>query len=250
MPAALADRPDRTTAVSPSDNTPSNDAPVPPAAKKLTVKQEREQRRLAKVEAFKRQQARAKRNRIIAASLSSVAALAVIAVIVTIVVTSGTPKRNPDDIAIEGLDTWSDIDYQHIETPVDYEGQYGMNPPAGGSHSQYWLNCGIYEEEQPAENAVHSLEHGAVWVTYNPDEVTDGELETLRDSLPSTYVILSPIADLDAPVIASAWGAQVRLDGADDERLGDFVEKYWQSGDVPEPGARCDGVLDGPGKVA
>lgn len=236
--------------MSPRDNTPADDAAVPPSAKKLTVKQEREQRRLAKVEAFKKQQAKAKRNRIIAITLSSVAALAVVAIIVTVVITSSTPRRDPSEIDIAGIQTWSDIDYNHVETPVDYEEQYGMNPPAGGSHSQYWLNCGIYEEEQPAENAVHSLEHGAVWVTYNPAMVGEDGVQALRDALPSSYIILSPSEDLDASVVASAWGAQVKLDGVDDERLGDFVEKYWQSGDVPEPGARCDGVLDGPGKVA
>ncbi|MCW4385229.1 DUF3105 domain-containing protein [Salinibacterium sp. SYSU T00001] len=237
--------------MSPRDpKNPGGEAPVPPAAKKLTVKQEREQRRLAKVEAFKKQQARAKRNRIIAISLSSVAAVAVVALIVTIVVTSSTPARDPESIDIAGLETWSDIDYTHTNEDVDYEALYGMTPPAGGSHNQYWLNCGIYEEPQTEENAVHALEHGAVWVTYNPEDVAGDDLETLRDSLPGSYIILSPIEGLEAPVVASAWGAQVMLDGVDDERLGDFIEKYWQSGDVPEPGARCDGAIDGPGKLA
>lgn len=236
--------------MSPRDQNTPEEPVVPPGAKKLTVKQEREQRRLAKVEAFKKEQARARRNRIIAIVLSSVAALAVVAVIITIVVTSATPKRNAADISVEGIQTWSDIDYTHVEGAVDYEGEYGMNPPAGGSHNSAWLNCGIYEEPQQAEYAVHALEHGAVWVTYNPELVSGDDLSALRDSLPGSYIVLSPIAELDAPVVASAWGAQVKLDGVDDERLSDFVEKYWKSGDVPEPGARCDGAIDGPGKLA
>ncbi|MEX1079631.1 MAG: DUF3105 domain-containing protein [Homoserinimonas sp.] len=223
---------------------------LPPSAKKLTVKQEREARRQAKVEQFRKQQARAKRNRIVAIVLSSVAALAVVALIVTVVISNATPKRDPADIDVAGVQTWDDLEYVHTDGPVDYEGQYGMNPPAGGSHNPAWLNCGIYTEEQQNESAVHALEHGAVWVTYNPDELDEADVDALRSQLPDSYIILSPYPDLDAPVVASAWAAQVKLDGVDDPRLGDFVEKYWQSPDVPEAGALCTRGIDGPGKVA
>ncbi|HEU4808955.1 MAG TPA: DUF3105 domain-containing protein [Homoserinimonas sp.] len=223
---------------------------LPPSAKKLTVKQEREARRQAKVEQFKKQQARAKRNRIVAIVLSSVAALAVVALIVTVVISNATPKRDPADIDVAGVQTWDDLEYVHTNGPVDYDDLYGMNPPAGGSHNPAWLNCGVYTEPVPNENAVHSLEHGAVWVTYDPDAVGEAEVDELRSMLPDSYVILSPFPGLETPVVASAWAAQVKLDGVDDERLGDFVEKYWQSPTVPEPGSACSGAIDGPGKIA
>ena len=223
---------------------------LPPSAKKLTVKQEREARRQAKVEKFKKEQARAKRNRLVAIILSSVAAVGVVALLVTVVISNATPKRDPADIDVAGVQTWADIEVGHVTTPVDYEEQYGANPPAGGMHNPVWLNCGVYTEPQQNENAVHSQEHGAVWVTYNPDELSEADVEELRSQLPDTYVILSPYTDLDAPVVASAWGAQVKLDGVDDPRLGDFVEKYWQSVDAPERGAPCNGQLDGPGKIS
>ena len=232
-----------------SDN--STEEPVlPPSAKKLTVKQEREARRQAKVAQFKKEQARAKRNRVVAITLSCVAALAVVALIVVVVISNATPKRNPADIDVAGVQTWDDLEYVHTEGPVDYEGEYGMNPPAGGSHNPAWLNCGIYTEPQQNENATHALEHGAVWVTYDPDELSEADVDRLQSSLPDSYIILSPYPGLDAPVVASAWGAQVKLDGVDDERLADFVEKYWQSPNVPEAGALCTRGIDGPGKVA
>lgn len=223
---------------------------LPPSAKKLTVKQEREARRQAKVEQFKKEQARAKRNRLVAIILSSVAAVAVVALIVTVVISNATPKRDPADIDVAGVQTWPDIEFGHVNTPVDYEELYDSNPPVGGIHNPVWLNCGVYSEPQQNENAVHSLEHGAVWVTYNPDELDEAEVQELASQLPDTYSILSPYPGLDAPVVASAWGVQVKLDGVDDERLGDFVEKYWQSENVPERGAPCHGQLDGPGKVS
>jgi len=212
----------------------------------LTIKQQREKRRAEKVAALKAKQEREKRRNLIAIGSAVVGALAVIAIVVSIVVTSAQPEVDPADIDIAGIETFDEIEGLHVEGPVDYD----QTPPVGGPHNAAWLNCGIYEEEVPAENAVHSLEHGAVWVTYDPAEVTDGDLDALRDAMPSTYIILSPFEGLDAPVVASAWGYQVQLDGVDDPRLVDFITKYRQSPDAPEPGALCTQAVDGPGKIA
>ncbi len=54
-----------------------------------------------------------------------------------------------------------------------------------------WLNCGIYDQPVLNENAVHALEHGAVWITYNPDLSAD-DVQKLRDLMPSSYIVLSP----------------------------------------------------------
>ena len=215
----------------------------------LTIKQQREKRRAEKVAALKAKQEREKRRNLIAIGSAVVGALAVIAIVVSIVVTSAQPRPepvDPDSIDIAGLETFEEIEGLHVEGAVDYD----QTPPVGGPHNAAWLNCGIYEEEVPAENAVHSLEHGAVWVTYDPAEVTDGDLDALRDEMPSTYIILSPFEGLDAPVVASAWGYQVQLDGVDDPRLSDFITQYRQSPDAPEPGALCTQAVDGPGKIA
>jgi len=212
----------------------------------LTIKQQREKRRAEKVAALKAKQEREKRRNLIAIGSAVVGALAVIAIVVSIVVTSAQPEVDPADIDIAGLETFEGLEPAHVEGVVDYE----QSPPAGGPHNPAWLNCGIYEQEVTPENAVHSLEHGAAWVTYNPAEVTEDELNALRDEMPSTYVILSPIDGLEAPVVASAWGYQVQLDGVDDPRLDDFLTKYRLSPDAPEPGALCSGAIDGPGKIA
>lgn len=231
---------------------PEKNAPVPPqVAKEMTVKQQREARRAEKVAALKRQQQREKRNRIIGIASAAVAALAVVALVITFVVTSGQPERDPDDIEIAGLETWDDLSAVHVDgSAVDYAAEYGMTPPAGGDHWSAWLNCGVYDQPQQNENAVHSLEHGAVWFTYDPDQVSDDDLNELRGQLPDTFVLVTPYPGLDAPIVASAWGAQVALDGADDERISDFLERYWRSADAPEAGASCTGALDGPGKIA
>jgi hypothetical protein len=133
----------------------------------------------------------------------------------------------------------------HTTAAVDYP----QTPPAGGEHNPTWLNCGIYSEPVPNTFAVHSMEHGAVWATYDPTLSAD-QLETLRDHLPSTYVILSPYVGLPAPIVLSAWNRQLLLPNADDPRLPRFFEEYWRSQNVPEPGALCTGGSDGPGRTS
>lgn len=168
----------------------------------------------------------------------------------TVAPPAADPAPAPVAGPIEGLIDFGPVSGLHVETPVDYEASYGMLPPAGGDHWAGWLNCGVYSEPQESERAVHSLEHGAIWVTYDPAQVDAAGVDLLRASLPDTYIVLSPFAGLPTPVVASAWGYQVQLDGPDDSRLIDFVSQYWQSADGPEPGAPCTGAIDGPGRVA
>lgn len=221
-----------------------------PPGGKLTVKQEREQRRQAKVEAFKREQARTRRNRLFGIWGAIIGSVVALGLVVAIVVVTAIPKKDPLTIGLTGLETWDVAGATHVDPePVDYKAEYGMDPPAGGPHWSGWLNCGVYTEPQENERAVHALEHGAVWVTYNPDEVSGSDLNTLRDRLPRTSSIISPYPGLASPIVASAWGAQITMDDVNDERLDGFVARFWQSGTAPEPGASCSGSVDGPGKI-
>jgi len=128
---------------------------------------------------------------------------------------------------------------KHPSGDVDYE----QSPPAGGPHNPVWQNCGFYDEPVSDENAVHSLEHGAVWITYSPDLPQDqvDELKNISDS--ESYVLVSPYPDLpsNTPVVASAWGKQVGLSGSDDPDLESFIQAYRQGPQTPEPGAVCTG---------
>ncbi len=128
----------------------------------------------------------------------------------------------------------------HVEGPV----KYAQTPPAGGEHSPVWLNCGVYTKPVPSENTVHSMEHGALWVTYRPD-LPAAQVERLRAAMPETYAVLSPYAGLPAPVVASAWGRQLELTGADDPRLPAFIKQFRLGPQSPEPGAACTGGTDG-----
>jgi hypothetical protein len=128
----------------------------------------------------------------------------------------------------------------HTDAKVTYE----QSPPAGGEHAPAWLNCGVYDSPVPNENAVHSLEHGAVWVTYKPDLPAE-QVSALKELLSGPYDLLSPYPGLEAPVVASAWGKQLTLDSSDDARLPAFLKAYRQGAQAPEPGAACTGGTDG-----
>ena len=144
--------------------------------------------------------------------------------------------------APNGVTSYSHLSRNHTEGPVDYP----QTPPVGGPHNPVPQNCGFYAEPVRNENAVHSLEHGAVWITYRPD-LPGGQVETLRDLAQSNnYVLVSPYPGLPSPVVASAWGKQLRLNSANDPRLEQFVSAYSQGPQTPEPGAACSGGVGSP----
>lgn len=130
----------------------------------------------------------------------------------------------------------------HTQGDVDY----AQSPPAGGAHNDVFQNCGFYTEPVRDELAVHSLEHGAVWITHLPDLPQD-EVERLRDLAQSNnYVLVSPYPGLDSPIVASAWGKQLKLESAEDPDLERFINAYSQGPQTPEPGAACTGGIGDP----
>ncbi len=140
---------------------------------------------------------------------------------------------------VPGTKTFDVPSYNHVEGTVDYP-QY---PPVGGDHNAVWLNCGVYTTQVPAENAVHSLEHGAVWITHDPD-LDPGRVALLHGLYSAgDYVIISPAPDLPAPVVLSAWGKQLAVDGPEDTRVVEFLRVYERGPQTPEPGAPCSGGI-------
>jgi hypothetical protein len=116
---------------------------------------------------------------------------------------------------------------------------YPESPPVGGAHNDVWLDCGVYDDPLPEEYVVHDLEHGTVWITYEPG-LDDDVVEALAEALPQNG-ILSPYDDLRAPVVVTVWGRQLDLTGADDPRLALFIEEFAEGVTSPEPFASCEG---------
>ncbi|EGX57972.1 hypothetical protein SZN_20232 [Streptomyces zinciresistens K42] len=142
---------------------------------------------------------------------------------------------------VKGEKTFKVPERNHVTTPVDYK----MSPAAGGNHNPAWMNCNgdVYAKQVNETNAVHSLEHGAVWVTYT-DKATEKDVNTLKERVKATpYTMISPFAEQSSAVALSAWGKQLNVDSASDPRVQKFLDKYVQGRQTPEPGAACTGGL-------
>ena len=139
---------------------------------------------------------------------------------------------------IPGVETFEVGSAAHTTETVDYP----QDPAAGGPHDPSWQKCADYDAPVRPENVVHSQEHGAVWITYQPDlpESEREILAALAEDQP--YLLISPYPGLEEPVVASAWGAQLRLDDVSDPRLQAFIDRY--AGNGLEPGAPCDSGVE------
>jgi len=146
--------------------------------------------------------------------------------------------------AIEGI-----VDYRanadKTITSREHKGgplTYKTNPPVGGDHNPRWQNCtgDVYTEPIPKEHAVHSLEHGAVWVTYKQGLPAD-QVDKLKGKVEGKdFLMMSPVANLDKNVSLQAWGFQLKVDTVDDARIDDFIRALRSNATV-EPGAACSG---------
>lgn len=144
----------------------------------------------------------------------------------------------PSASEIAGVRSSANLSRNHVAGTVDYP----QNPPAGGDHAATPLTCGIYDQPVPNENAVHSLEHGALWITYRPGLSAD-QLATLdRLVKGNDHRLLSPYPDLPAPIVATAWGTQLSVSSADDPRLAKFAKVHTEGPTDQERGAACQGV--------
>ena len=156
-----------------------------------------------------------------------------------------TPSAdNPDPSdKIEGVEK---VDYNNARGHVKATQRvaYDKFPPFGGPHDEVWADCNgrVYATPVRNENMVHPLEHGAVWIAYNPDQVTGDALTRLKAKVEGqTYIYMSPYPSLDKPISLQSWGHQLKVDNVDDVRIDRFIRALRVNENTyPEVGASCD----------
>jgi len=151
----------------------------------------------------------------------------------------------PNDSGIEGVQTFPDksIYHNHVQVVTDPKTEV---PLAFGEHLPVWENCGIYDHPVEFGAALHSMEHGAVWLTYVPDldQAQIADLQKLvrgRD-----HVLMSPYPSQIKPVVLSAWDVQLVINSLPDARIAKFIAYFEQGPQTPEPGAPCSGAVGDP----
>ncbi len=126
---------------------------------------------------------------------------------------------------------------EHVMGDINYP----VTPPVGGNHHPMWQSCmgDVYDERIPDEHAVHSLEHGAVWITYDPERVTADDIRLLAERVEGIdFMMLSPYPGQESPISLQAWGYQLRVATATDERIDRFIQDYRITASI-EAGAAC-----------
>lgn len=150
-------------------------------------------------------------------------------------------NQEPDNVAV-----YTYTGSNHIESDIDYSAQadyQGEIPPAGGAHNSEWQTCDVYDAQIRQENAIHSLEHGAVWITYQPTLPAD-QIASLKDLADGDdYMLMSPYDGLPAPIVVTAWNHQIQLQTFDKTQIERFIRSYQSTLNVtPELGGSCVGV--------
>jgi len=142
---------------------------------------------------------------------------------------------------LSGLQTF---DYaagqEHVTTPVTYE----QTPPVGGPHDYEWADCTgtVYDVDIRHENAVHSMEHGATWITYDPARVGEDDVAALADMVEGTSgLVLSPYEGQPSPISLQSWNHQLSVDSVTDERIQQYADFMTFNDEFyPEVGASCE----------
>lgn len=140
---------------------------------------------------------------------------------------------------------------EHVNGSVDYS-QY-TSPPTYGNHhhsDEFDIDSnpgatprvtGIYDQEQPDEDLIHNLEHGHVWISYNPDLISDADLADLKQLLRDgsgdangfgAGVILTPRSGNSTAIALASWGRLTELHHYNEPTVRSFIET--NRGHAPE----------------
>jgi hypothetical protein len=179
---------------------------------------------------------------------AAVLGLLLIGILVYAVMNQGAGFLDPlakADKSVPGV-----LKYKETRKHVDGTVKYPQTPPAGGDHNGTPQTCAVYTEAIPNEHAVHSLEHGVVWITYRPD-LPAAEVTTLKSKVEgNAYRMLSPYPGLKSPISLQAWGRQIFVDKATDPKVDKFLSAYTQGPQAPENGVCQGNTTTGPLQTA
>ncbi|GAA2303522.1 hypothetical protein GCM10009853_070490 [Glycomyces scopariae] len=155
------------------------------------------------------------------------------------------------DVTAEELDYPFVAQQDHVDAQNGWDGQppvYEMQPPVGGNHLGQWQTCtgSVYDAPLVDGHAVHSMEHGAVWLTYDPELLDQASVDALALLIQNRdYSLMSPYPGQGVPVSLQSWGNQYQTDDPADQVIEDYLDAFVLNDRFnPEPMATCAGGVN------
>ena len=103
-----------------------------------------------------------------------------------------------------------------------------QDPPTSGDHyGDGVAGPGIHDEPVADGLTVHSMEHGAVVLHFDPNQLSEEEIKDLRNFFGSELSgkkIMLPRENMSKPIILTSWEQLLALDAFDSEQIVAFFE--------------------------
>lgn len=143
-----------------------------------------------------------------------------ILLVIGLIIFAATRPKPGESITSQGNQHLQSADEQHVA--------YNTTPPTSGPHVGGKADWGVHTEQIQNELQIHNLEDGGVIVHYDPEQVDETTIQTLTDIVNSyrDKVILEPYADLETPIVLTAWTRMDKLTTLDEQRVKDFINAY------------------------
>ncbi|MFC7248986.1 DUF3105 domain-containing protein [Halomicroarcula sp. GCM10025324] len=139
-------------------------------------------------------------------------------------------ERGDSDLLTD-VESFPNQGNEHVQRGTDV--QYAQMPPLSGPHYTGTVDAGFYAEEQALGDLVHTLEHGAVIVYYDPAALTNESEESLETfasihtgTWRSVVVVPNPTDDPEADYVLTAWRHRLYVDQYDAETVHAFLSEY------------------------
>ncbi|WP_058993945.1 DUF3105 domain-containing protein [Haloarcula sp. CBA1127] len=136
-----------------------------------------------------------------------------------------------DSDRLAGVEQFPDRGANHVEdgSAIDYQ----RFPPLSGTHYASTEDAGFYEATPLLGSLVHTLEHGAVIVYYDPAEISPEARQSLREfssvhtgTWRSVVAVPNPNDDPRATYVVTAWQHELTMDSYDAETVHAFLSEY------------------------
>lgn len=136
--------------------------------------------------------------------------------------------RNQRPTAIAGRPIALFSESQGQPTHTDGTVSYPMTPPVSGQHSPATIPCGTHSEQPPSEQMVHTLEHGAIGLLYDPDEAAVDDIRQLEAIVEDSesHVFSAPFSGMETTFSIVSWGEMMRLDEIDRPAINEYMDTF------------------------